>query len=136
MCHFNLDSICVKMYLHLKVLTRFLTHLSFQPGLCAMIYHHLIFFRRLLGRLRRLPYYTVPALVVLERPNGGGHQGLNRDQLAYNIAIILRRIVNNGGRTLSYVKQRALTVSRITRRNSTLSAALRQPPGLTVSNWV
>ena len=78
-----------------------------------------------MGRLPRLP------LTVFELPNIGGHQSLNRDQLAYvDLA--------TGRQQRSYRAVRelhAIYVSRLDRRNAPIMDALRRSPPFTTGGW-
>ena len=78
-----------------------------------------------MGRLPRLP------LTVLERTGVAGHQSLARDHLAYcNLA------TDRQQRAKDIVhKHRALTVSRVNRRNSALADAMRPAPKFAVRVW-
>ena len=78
----------------------------------------------LMNRLPRLP------LTIVEHHYAGGHQSLARDHLDYcDLAADRQR------RWYALVReQHALTASRVERRNSTLSDALKQL--YTVGGWV
>ena len=79
-----------------------------------------------MGRLPRLP------LTIFERTGVFGHQSLARDHLAYCYIATDRQ-----QRAYDIVREHhALTVSRVERRNSALSDALRAVPKFTVGGWV
>ena len=79
-----------------------------------------------MGRLPRLP------LTICDRPGVAGHQSLARDHLAYcYLASERQQRANDIVREMH-----ALTVSRVERRNSALSDALRQVSNFIVGNWV
>ena len=75
-----------------------------------------------MNRLTRLP------MTVLEHPYARGHQSFHRDQLEYcDLAADRQR------RSYDLVReQHLLSVSRVERRNSALSDALRKLPSYTV----
>ena len=76
-----------------------------------------------MGRLPRLP------LTVFERTRVAGHQSLARDHLVYcNLATDQQQRAND---IVSI--HHALTVSRVNRRNSALTDALRPTPKFAVS---
>ena len=78
-----------------------------------------------MGRFPRLP------LNISDRYGVAGHQNLARDHLAYcNLASELQQRANDIVREMH-----ALTVSRVERRNSALSDALRQVPNFVVGFW-
>ena len=73
-----------------------------------------------MSRLPRLP------LTVFKSRNFGGHQSLDRDLAA-----------DRQRRSYDIVrKQHAITVSRLQRRNSTLTDALRKTPACAAGGWV
>ena len=79
-----------------------------------------------MGRLPRLP------LTIFERTGVFGHQSLACDHLAYCDLATDRR-----QRGYDFVREHhALTVSRLERRNSALSDALRAVPKFAVGGWV
>ena len=79
-----------------------------------------------MGRLPRLPQTT------FERTGVFGHQSLARDHLAYCDLATDRQ-----QRAYDIVHEHhALTVSRVERRNSALTDALRAVPKFTVGGWV
>ena len=78
-----------------------------------------------MGRLPRLP------LTVLERTGVAGHQSLARDHLAYCDLVTDRQQRAND----IVRKHHALTVSRVNRRNSALTDALRPAPKFVVGGW-
>ena len=74
-----------------------------------------------MGRLPRLP------LTVFDLHNIGGHQGLNRDQLAYvDLATGCQQRSYHAIRELH-----AICVSRLDRRNAPIIDALRRSPPFT-----
>ena len=78
-----------------------------------------------IGRLPRLP------LTIFDLPNIGGHQSLNRDQLAYFDLATSRQ-------QLAYLTVRAhhaVTVSRLDRRNAPILDALHRSPSFTTGCW-
>ena len=79
-----------------------------------------------MGSLPRLP------LTIYERAGVAGHQSLTREHLAYcDLATDHRQ------RAYDIVREHhALTVSRVERRNSALSDALRMVPIFPVGDWV
>ncbi len=79
-----------------------------------------------MNRLPRLP------MTVIEHQYARGHQSLDRDQVEYcDLAADRQR------RSYDMVReQHLLSVSRIERRNSALSDALRKLPVYTVGGWV
>ena len=78
-----------------------------------------------MGRLPRLP------LTVFERTGVTGHQSLARDHLAYcDLATGRQQRANDIVR-----KHHALTVSRVSRRNSAFADALRPTPKFAVGGW-
>ncbi|CAB1101426.1 unnamed protein product [Ectocarpus sp. CCAP 1310/34] len=79
-----------------------------------------------INRLPRMP------MTVFEHPYARGHRSLHRDQLEYcYLAADCQR------RSYDLVReQHNLSVSRIERRNSALSDALRKVPSYTVGGWV
>ena len=78
-----------------------------------------------MGRLPRLP------LTVFDLPNIGGHQSLNRDQLAYvDLATARQQRAYRGVRELH-----AIYVSRLDCRNAPLMDALRLLPPFSVNGW-
>ena len=79
-----------------------------------------------MSRLPRLP------LAIFERTGVAGHQSLAHDHLAYCDLATDRQ-----QRACDIVrKYRALTVSRVERRNSFFSSALRAVPEFAVGGWV
>ena len=79
-----------------------------------------------MGRLPRLP------LTIFERTMVADHQSLARDHLAYcDLATNHQQRACHIGR-----EHYALTASRVERRNSTLSEALRPVPKFAVGGWV
>ena len=78
-----------------------------------------------MGRLPRLP------LTVFDRSGVVGHQSLARDHLAYcDLATDRQKRANDIVRA-----HHALTVSRVNRRNSALTNALRPAPNFAVGDW-
>ncbi|CAB1104650.1 unnamed protein product [Ectocarpus sp. CCAP 1310/34] len=79
-----------------------------------------------INRLPRMP------MTVFEHPYARGHQSLHRDQLEYcDLAADRQR------RSYDLVReQHNLSVSRIERRNSALTDALRKVPSYAVGGWV
>ena len=76
----------------------------------------------------RLP---CPPLTVFERTRVVGHESLARDHLAYcNLATDRQKRANN----IVYAHH-ALTASRVNRRNSALTDALRPAPNFAVGGW-
>ena len=79
-----------------------------------------------MGRLPRL------LLTVFDRIGVVGHQSLARDHLAYcDLAIDRQKRANDIVRA-----HHALTVSRVNRRNSALTDALRPAPNFAVGGWL
>ena len=79
-----------------------------------------------MGRLPPLP------LTIFDRSGVAGHHSLARDHLTYcDLASERQQRANDNVREMH-----ALTVSRVERRNSALSDALRQVPNFAVGNWV
>ena len=79
-----------------------------------------------MGRLPRLP------LTLFDRSGVTGHQSLARDHLAYcDLASERQQRANDIVREMH-----TLTDSRVERRNSALSDALRQVSNFVVGNWV
>ena len=78
-----------------------------------------------IGRLPRLP------LSLFDHPAVGGHQSLDRDQLAYcNLAVDRQRHAYDLVR-----EYHSLAVSRVERRNSKFVKALNNLPVFEVGNW-
>ena len=79
-----------------------------------------------MGRLSRLP------LTIFERRGVFGHQSLVRDHLAY-----CDLVTDCQQRAYDIVREHhALTVSRVERRDSALSDALRLVPKFAFGGWV
>ena len=79
-----------------------------------------------MGRLPRFPR------TIFERTGVFGHQSLARDHLAYCDLATDRQ-----QRAYDIVREHhAITVSRVERRNSALSDAMRPVPKLAVGGWV
>ena len=79
-----------------------------------------------IGRLPRLP------LMIFERTGVAGHQSLARDHLAYcDLSSVRQQTAYDIVR-----EHHALTISRVERRNSSLSDALRVVPKFAVGGWV
>ena len=69
---------------------------------------------------------------MFDRSGVDGHQSLARDHLAYcDLASEHQQRAND-----IFREMHALTVSRVERRNSSLSDALRQVPNVVVGDWV
>ena len=78
-----------------------------------------------MGRLPR------PPLTIFDRTGVVGHQSLARDHLVYcNLATDRQKRANN-----IVCAHHALTVSRVDRRNSALTDALRPAPNFAVGGW-
>ena len=78
-----------------------------------------------MSRLLRLP------LTVFDPPNVGGHQSLNRDQLAYiDLATARQQRAYRAVRELH-----AIYVTRLNRRNAPIMDALRRSPPFTTGGW-
>ena len=94
------------------------SYVSAAPGLAPIEAH--------MGRLPRL------SLTIFKRVGVAGHQSLARDHLAYcDLATNHQQRACHIGR-----EHYALTASRVERRNSTLSEALRPVPKFAVGGWV
>ena len=78
-----------------------------------------------IGRLPFLPF------TIVDLPNIGGHQRLNRDQLA-----CFDRATGRRQRAYRTVREHhAVTVSRLDRRNAPILDALRRSPLFTTDGW-